>query len=207
MPPVGAISAPAALPRRKTLRLSSYDYAQPGAYYVTLCAQRRACIFGRVVDGQMRLNEYGESVTACWLDLPGHYDHVRLDAFVVMPNHVHAVIGLRGNDDTAVDQTHDNTVGAGLRPAPTVADDAATKTNAVAPKRHALPEIVRAFKSFSARHINEIRNSPGAPVWQRTYYEHVVRSESELGRIRAYVRDNPARWTSDAYFTLDVPRP
>ena len=75
------------------------------------------------------------------------------------------------------------------------------------PKRHALPEIVRALKSFSARRINNIRHSPGALVWQRNYSEHVIRSESELSRVRAYIQNNPARWTADAYFTLDGSRP
>jgi len=96
-----------------------------------------------------------------------------LDGFVVMPNHVHGIIVL----------TDDSAVGAGLKPAPT--------------KMHALPEIVRAFKTFSARAINACQGLRGASVWQRNYYEHVVRDESDLSRIRKYIEENPARWAED----------
>lgn len=129
--------------RRKLLRLKGYDYSRSGAYFVTICVKDRVCLFGEVVDGVMRLNAYGEIVQAVWDGLPNHYGHVMLDAFVVMPNHIHAIIVLDA----------DIPVGAGLKPAPTAV---ATK------KRHELPEIVRAFKTFSARQINELRDSPGA---------------------------------------------
>lgn len=126
----------------------------------------------------MRLNAYGEIVQAVWDGLPNHYGHVLLDAFVIMPNHIHAIIML----DVATP------VGAGFKPAPT-----ATATK----KRHGLPEIVRAFKTFSARRINELRNSPGVSIWQRNYYEHIIRSESSLDCIRGYIANNPMRWADD----------
>jgi putative transposase len=162
------------LHNRHSIRLRDYDYTQPGAYFITVCAHERACLFGDIADGEMRLNEYGRVATECWNDLPKHYSHIELDAFVVMPNHVHGIIVLT-----------DVVVGAGLRPAPTT------------PKHHGLPEIVRAFKSFSARRINEGRNTSGIPVWQRNYYEHVVRGESELNTIRHYIVNNSLRWADD----------
>jgi putative transposase len=151
----------------------------------------------------MQLNEFGEIVRACWLNLPGHYNHVLLDAFVVMPNHIHAVIVLRDYDDNIPGNTVDTTVGAGLREAPLGGRPAPTTTNDDSPKRHALPEIVRAFKSFSSRRINGARNRPGVRRWQRGYYEHVGRSEPDLARIRIYIQDNPAHWTFDEYYTPD----
>ncbi len=166
---------------RHSLRLKGYDYAQPGAYFVTICTQDRACLFGTVVDGQMRLNEYGEIVRATWLDLPNHLPHVELDAFVVMPNHVHGIIVINDNPVGA------GSVGAGSEPAPTTGPT----------RRHGLPEIIRQFKTFSARRINQTRGTPGAPVWQRNYYEHVIRTEESLHRIREYVLSNPMRWTTD----------
>jgi putative transposase len=115
-----------------------------------------------------------------------------------MPNHGHGVIILRGYDE--------DIVGAGLReaplggrPAPTAIDNA----NDVALKRHALPEIVCAFKSFSARRVNECRDPSGAHVWQRNYYEHVIRAQGDVGRIRVYIQDHPAHWTSDSYYSPD----
>jgi putative transposase len=123
---------------RQSIRLKGYDYAQAGAYFVRLCAQERACLFGEVADGGMRVNPYGQVVLECWDDLVNHYPHIALDAFVVMPNHVHGIIALAED------------VGAGFKPAPT--------------GRRPLSEIVRAFKTFSARRINQMRNTPGTPV-------------------------------------------
>ena len=114
---------------RRSIRLQNYDYAQPGAYFVTICT-------------------------------------------VVRP------------------------VGAGLRPAPTEPAPTVVPTT----KGHGLPEIVRAFKSFSARRINEVRNTSGIPIWQRNYYEHVIRNDGDLHRIRLYIEQNPARWTDDNYY-------
>jgi REP element-mobilizing transposase RayT len=122
-----------------------------------------------VVDGTMRLNDTGRIAATAWNDLPAHYNNVELDCFIVMPNHIHGILML-----------HD--VGAGLKPAPT---------------RHGLPEIVRAFKTFSSRQINEPRKTVGVPLWQRNYYEHVIRSEESLNRIRRYILDNPAQWQFD----------
>jgi REP element-mobilizing transposase RayT len=176
-------SSPVAYPRvtydpdkhhRRSVRLRDYDYTQAGAYFVTICTYRRVCLFGDMVNGCMQLNDCGQIVTAHWDDLVNHYPHVELDVFVVMPNHVHGIIVLTDN------------VGAGLKPAPT------TTT-----RHHGLPEIVRGFKTFSSRRINYLRKMPGQPVWQRNYYEHVIRSEEELDRIRQYILDNPAKWPED----------
>jgi len=147
---------------RRSMRLKGYDYSTPGAYFVTLCTQDRSCLFGEVATGEMRLNEAGRLVQAVWEDLPKHYAAIALDAFTVMPNHIHGIIVLTGID-----------VGAGFKPAPTTT-----------PKRHALPEIVRGFKTFSARSLNDHQGTHGRRVWQRNYYEHVVRSEESLDRIR-----------------------
>jgi REP element-mobilizing transposase RayT len=176
----GMVNHEARILRRRPVRLKGYDYSQPGAYFVTICAHRQSCVFGEVRDGRMRPNENGCILCRCCEDLPRHYPHVRIDSFVVMPNHVHGIIVL---NETAV--------GAGLRPAPT--------ESGMAFPRHALPEIVRAFKAFSARRINELRNMSGRRVWQRGYYERVVRNEHELNRIRQYIADNPSRWLEDEY--------
>ena len=168
--------------RRKSIRLKGWDYSEPGAYFVTICTHNRQPLFGQVVDGEMVLNEYGQIVREAWFDLPNHYAHVELDAFVVMPNHVHAIIVLTADP-----------VGAGLKPAPTPA------APTPAPTRHPLSEIVRALKTFSARRINALRGTPGVPVWQRNYYEHIIRTERALNAIRRYIAENPLRWYLDRY--------
>ncbi len=158
---------------RRSIRLKGYDYTRPGAYFVTICSQNRECLFGQIVNGEMRLNEFGEIVARTWYDLPNHVANVQLDAFVVMPNHVHAVIVITA-------------VGAG--------SERADSNSAPIPKRHALPEIVRQLKTFSARRINQRRGTPGTTVWQRNYYEHIVRNDGELNRIRKYIANNPLHW-------------
>lgn len=160
---------------RRSIRLRGYDYAHPGAYFVTVCTLRFEPIFGEVVDGQVRLSELGRIASACWGDLPNHYRGVSLDEFVVMPDHVHGIIWI----------SHER---AGFKPAPT-GDER--------PSSHGLPEIVRGFKTFSSRRINEARRTTGSKVWQRNYYEHVIRDEDELNRTREYVMANPARWRKD----------
>lgn len=163
------------LRNRRSIRLSGFDYSQDGAYFVTVCTQNRDCVFGEIEDGNMVLNSYGQIVSKVWRDLPDHYFHVRSDQFVVMPNHIHGIIILNRDHVVGID------VGAGLKPAPTA-------------KIHALPEIIRGFKTFSARRINELRGRPGTGLWQRNYYEHIIRDDDELNRIRQYIIDNPAQW-------------
>jgi putative transposase len=158
---------------RQSIRLRGYDYSRPGAYFITVCIQdRKQKLFGDVVGGAMVENDYGKIVCQCWNDLPVHYPHIRLDEFVVMPNHVHGIVVIRASAS----------VGAGLKPAPT----------------NGLPEIVRALKTFSARRINEIRQTPGIPVWQRNYYDHIIRDDKSRYFIRQYIRNNPANWTADS---------
>jgi len=163
-------------PRRRSIRLRDYDYSEAGAYFVTICAQDRRLLFGTVDEAAVRLTACGEIVQAAWESLPARYPHISLDLFVVMPNHVHGIIVLVHPDDLAVEAT-------GLKATPS--------------RRHAVPEIVRAFKTFSARKVNEQRGTPGEPVWQRNYYEHVVRDEKDLRRIQEYILNNPAAWAED----------
>jgi putative transposase len=181
---------------RRSIRLKGYDYSQAGAYFVTICTEGRECLLGEIVADEMRPNDAGAIALAVWNDLPAHYARVQLDAFVIMPSHVHGIIVL--TDDVAADVGADAVgvgvgadavgmgVGAGLKPAPT--GDG---------RRHGLPEVVRAFKTFSARRINALRSTPGVPVWQRNYHEQIIRSAESLERIRAYIETNPERWTLD----------
>ena len=149
-------------PHRRSLRLPGYDYSRAGAYFITACTQNRVMLFGGVIDGDVRLNEMGTIVQQTWEDLPRHYLGIALDAFIVMPNHVHGIIILAHESE----------------------------------RRHAIPEIVRGFKTFSARRVNERAGKSGV-LWQRGYYEHVIRNEKALDRIRAYIANNPARWADD----------
>ena len=169
---------------RRSIRLKGYDYTQPGAYFVTICTYQRASLFGRVVDGEMAVNELGKIVREEWFRTARVRPYVELfdDEFVVMPNHIHGIIWI-------VDDKHV----AQRRCAPT---GGITPTNVVP---GSLGAIIRAFKSIVTKRINALRGTPGAPVWQRNYYEHIIRTERALNRIRRYIVENPLRWHFDRY--------
>ncbi|MGA3309859.1 MAG: transposase [Xanthobacteraceae bacterium] len=178
----------AAKHRRRSLRLKGYDYAQAGAYFITICTQGRACLFGDVVDGSMCWNAAGQLAATTWNDTSVRFPGIELDAFVVMPNHLHGIIVLP--DRTIVRPDGHHRVGAPLvgahdaRAAPTVGD------------------IVRTFKSlFTVAYIQGVKENrrPGFDrrLWQRNYYEHIIRDEPELARVRRYIDENPLRWAFD----------
>ena len=188
---------------RHSIRLKGYDYSQSGAYFVTLVTWQRECLFGEIVDGEMVLHRYGQIVRDAWFDLRNHYRHLDLGAFVVMPNHAHGIIALindgeplrngRGGSLMLGETILSDESRAGIEPLPT----SQTRPYVTAKPRHGLPEIVRAFKSFSARRINRLRHTEGIPVWQRNYYEHIIRNESEMDRISRYIESNPSSWMDD----------
>jgi REP element-mobilizing transposase RayT len=155
---------------RRSIRLRGYDYSQPGSYYVTLCRQSKEHLFGQIVEGEMHRNELGDYVARCWQWLAKQYPYVVLDEWTVMPNHLHGIIVI--------------TDGAGgSRTAPT--------------KRKPLGRLVGAFKTVSTDEINQLRGTPGRPLWQRDFYDHIIRNEDELNKIREYISTNPLRWGSD----------
>ncbi len=155
---------------RRSIRLKGYDYSQPGAYFITICTHQRECLFGEILNGQMQLNNFGRIIQLHWSNLQKHHLHIKLDEFVVMPNHLHGIIILfndrYGNDvqmsvgaglnDTFTSQTDQMTI----KPAPT-----ATIDELINYQQKGIPEILRGFKTFSARQLNNIRCQQGVPLW------------------------------------------
>ena len=184
---------------RKSHRLWGFDYTQSGAYFITLCVQHHECLFGEIHDGEVRLNGFGKIVRECWNDLPNHYPMVELGSFVVMPNHVHAIVILWNNREkpeppiavNSVSGIELSNVGAGLKPAPTFVPSMKPF------KRHGLSEIVRALKTFSARRINILRGTLGVSVWQRDYHDRIIRRDTSMFRIQRYIAMNPSNWERD----------
>lgn len=164
---------------RRSLRLPEYDYSQLGAYFVTVCTHNRQALFGDVVAGEMELKACGRIVVEEWFKTGRLRPRIRLDAFVVMPNHVHGIIVIADGRGT-------------LQRAPTK-----TVEKFGQPTSDSLPTIVRLFKSATTTRINRWRGRPGVAVWQRNYYEHIIRDEAEWGRIREYIETNPANWAED----------
>jgi putative transposase len=178
---------------RQSIRLRGYDYTSPGAYFITICSHQRKCLLGEIVDGEMQLNQLGNVVQSHWMKLPTYHSHLQLDAWVIMPNHVHGILIL----------THDE-VGTGLAKNVSVQPMNLMSKPALTGRYHGIPEIIRGFKTFSSRRINEIQKVKGIPVWQRNYYEHIIRNEESLQHLRQYIHNNPLSWWEDQLHP-DVP--
>jgi putative transposase len=163
---------------RRSIRLPEYDYSQSNSYFVTICAAERRCLFGMIRKGEARLSAAGQIVAEEWLRTAQVRLYVALDVFVIMPNHFHGIL--------AIEKEYEGTA----RRAP-------TGQQFGRPIGSSLPSIIGAFKSAVARRINIGLGTPGAPVWQRNYYEHVIRDESALSRIREYIINNSRRWELD----------
>ncbi len=172
---------------RRSIRLKDYDYSQAGAYFVTICTKDRECLFGNIVDREMRLNEYGIVVQKFWNAILNHFQNIELDEFIIMPNHVHGIVAILNNDCR------------GEVSSPSLKlNNPILKGGETPPlQKRTLGQIVAYFKYQSAKQITISRNNIGTPVWQRNYYEHIIRNENELNSIREYIRYNPLKWDED----------
>ncbi len=186
---------------RRSIRLKGYDYTREGAYYVTVCANGK-CIFGDVNNGKMVLNVYGNIIKQCWSAIPEHFSNIKLDEYVVMPDHIHGIIMIGGcGDQLSNDGVDDACRGTACR-APTSDGSAPTSDGSRnekierfgKPVSGSLSTVMRSFKSAVTKRINEIQNTSGTCLWQRNYYEHIIRDGSDLARIREYIMNNPVKW-------------
>jgi REP element-mobilizing transposase RayT len=180
---------------RRSIRLRGYDYSKTGAYFVTICTRNRECWLGEIVDGAMVLNDIGRIVQSVWEGLPDCFPTIALDAFVIMPNHIHGIIIVGAQFIAPSFQTtpHShavfNNIASNDKPASVLFDQGVMN--------HAptLGKIVRTFKAASVRQIR--KNNRAYFAWQRNYYEHISRDEDELDRTREYILQNPSRWAED----------
>ena len=171
---------------RRSIRLKGYDYSQPGYYFVTICTEKGKCILGEVEKDVVRLSALGEIVESCWNEIPKHFSNVRLDAYIIMPNHVHGILEIKPNV---------NSVGAEHVQPLQNSKDKIPKYQHVIPG--SLGSIVRQFKAAVTR---EWRKNPAcakAEIWQRNYYEHIIRSDISHFFIAQYIEINPLIWAFD----------
>lgn len=176
---------------RRSIRLKDYDYTQAGAYFITICTHQRENIFGEIINGEMKLSKFGLVAKQQWEKLPKRFPNVELGVFVIMPNHGHGIIEIFEREvqgrDTA-DRFNDK-VNESSRRVPT--------ERFQKPVVGSIPTIIRSYKSAVAYRINLMRNGNDANVWQRNYYEHVIRNEKELEIITKYIEYNPMNWQLD----------
>ena len=179
---------------RRSIRLPGYDYSQAGAYFVTICVEQRKCLFGEIIDGQMVLNQYGEIVAQEWQQSSVIRKEIEFDVWVVMPNHFHGIVMIQNTirecDRDRVRVNDNNHVGANGR-SPLRSDS----PQRMKPK--SLSSLMAGFKSITTKKINILRDTPGTKLWQRNYYDRIIRNQDAMDKIRQYIVNNPVSWDID----------
>lgn len=173
------------LKRRRSIRLQTYDYATAGAYFLTICTKEHHNLFGQIIEGTMHLNDTGHIVHQCWQDIPLHFPHLQLDEHTIMPNHIHGIIFIADHGGTAC--------------------RVPTKEQFGRPVSGSIPTIVRSFKSAVTKNVNKLCQSHRDTLWQRNYWEHVIRDDEKLNSIRGYIHNNPAQWGLDELYAVTQP--
>ncbi len=177
--------------RRRSIRLQGYDYSQAGAYFVTICTWNRECIFGDIEscrgNSRIALNEHGKVAEKYFGNIEEHFDNVHVEEFIIMPNHIHAIIFI------------DQTVGVNIRAIRELPLQRRKRR-----RQMLLPKIIGWLKMNASKSINRIRGTEGRSVWQKNYYEHVVRNEKDLRSIQEYIINNPLQWEMDENNPVNV---
>ncbi len=192
--------------RRRSIRLKEYDYSQNGAYFMTICTWNRECLFGNILDGEIVLNDVGKMVQWIWDDLTNRFPIMELDEYVIMPNHLHGIIVMDCNrrGESCIRPENDMHRGEScIRPC-VQADhkEGDHKDRPYGTTKNSIGRIIQAFKSITTHQYTIGVKQQGWPpyagrIWQRNYYDHVMRNEDELNRIREYIINNPLKWTED----------
>ena len=192
-----------AIHHRRSIRLKGYDYSQAGLYFITLCCYKRTCLFGDVVNGEMVFNEYGTIACNEWLNTPNIRKNVELDVFIIMPNHIHGIIIITGGGGSRTPDQPPDTRKGGLHPP--YMDKGECNSPQRSPQRSPLRgpsqdigAIIRGYKSSVTKQLN-LLNIAGT-VWQRNYWEHIIRIERSYQRISEYIINNPAKWNDDKFY-------
>jgi len=180
---------------RRSIRLQGYDYASAGLYFITLCTYQQQCLFGEIVDGEVRLSDDGKVVSDEWMRSRNIRQEIDFDAWIIMPNHLHGIVIIQPSDLSIElsDRTTNNVGANGRSPLQETNQDRIIPSM----KPRSLSSFIAGFKSGTTKRINVRRNAPGTPVWQRNYYEQIIRDERALQAVRQYIQNNPLAWWQD----------
>jgi putative transposase len=187
------------LPQRKNIRLKGYDYSQNGFYFITICTNKRINLFGKIDNGILALNEYGEIVHNEWLKSEDIRKEINSIKFIVMPNHIHAILEIEkpvGSYGYTTDICINEQCIAGDQ------ERTYIHTSLQSPSK-TVGALIRGFKSSVTTKINTIRNTPQNPVWQSNYHDHIIRNQAEYLKIWQYIDTNPLKWQEDCYYEKD----
>ncbi|NUO08167.1 MAG: transposase [Candidatus Brocadia sp.] len=170
---------------RRSIRLKEYDYSRNGAYFITVCVYDKKCIFGKIINESVELTHIGKMVNDFWYEIPNHFKNVILDTFIVMPNHIHGIIIITGDCMDAVSTPPNINIDNG-------------RDGVSPPKwKRTLGQIIGYYKYQTTKIINQMNKTAGDHLWQRNYYDHIIRNVDNLNKIREYIIQNPLKWALD----------
>lgn len=192
------------LPQRRSIRLKGYDYSQAGLYFITICTKNRACLFGQIENGAMILNDAGQSAQKCWTEIPHHFLNTQLHEHIIMPNHIHGIIEIVDMDIVRADTVDTDIVRANDYSPRRISPQSSPRR--ISPSR-TIGSIIRGYKIgvtkwFRKNHINKF--PVGKSVWQRNYWEHIIRDEKAYLNISNYIINNPSSWYKDKLSNSDL---
>jgi len=185
---------------RRSIRLKGYDYSTPGAYFITICAYDKKSLFGEVTDAGgnkpagMRLNDAGMIVYEEWMNTEKIRNEVQIDEFVIMPNHIHGIVWI----SERMSARRMSEKGQGQKRRMPFARTGGSGFPGLGSPSGTIGAMVRGFKSAGTRRLRDISGNPEMKVWHRNYWDHVIRDDADMARIREYVHNNPARWELDS---------
>ncbi len=199
---------------RRSIRLKEYDYSRSGCYFITICTNGHKNLFGKIENNKTILNRYGEIVEYEWLRTGQIRDNIVINEYIIMPNHIHGIIKIENPTTVGARCFVPTRRGTMLVPnsqntiKPDITSDIRNNTQAQntehfgKPTSNSIPTIIRGFKSTITNQINQIDNAPGHPIWQRNYYEHIIRNEKSYREIAEYIINNPRTWTIDKLYQI-----
>jgi REP element-mobilizing transposase RayT len=193
-----------AIHHRRSIRLKGYDYSQAGAYFITICTHERERLFGEIADGDMHFSQLGQIAAACWRNLPKTFSNLEMGEWVIMPNHVHGILIIHdpipgagwGKGEASAAKAH-------CTSANTLSDASPQQGRPHGTAPGSVGAIVQNYKSVTTRKINRIHTSAGSSIWQRNYYEHIIRDEKSHWQIAEYILSNPLKWKDDQLYNGD----
>ena len=181
---------------RRSIRFKGYDYTQAGLYFITICCQNRACLFGEIENGKMMLNDAGAIANDCWLNIPNHFPNAILHEYVIMPNHVHGIIELVGaNNHSPVSELHSPKTNHHSPNIPVIGDNRVKNVSPLRSPSKTVGSVVRGFKIGVTKWMRQ--NTDTFYIWQRNYWEHIIRDDISYENISQYIINNPTKWNND----------
>ncbi len=190
------------LPQRKSIRLKGYDYSQAGLYFITICIQNREMLFGKINNDKLQLNDAGKMVAEIWNEIPNRFTNIKLYEYVIMPNHFHCIIQIVPVGATLVVALNEKTVAHNKN---VVIPNEKGQPQGIAPTKKTVGNVIGAFKSITTNeYIRGVKNKNWYPfnkkLWQRNYWDHIIRNEKSFYNISEYIKNNPKNWNKDKLF-------